>query len=342
MALRSAAAALLAAAAEASTGGYDVRVISRPDTPLISYLLGNTRWPQSFNPSWVEASAGTGGKEGLLVRSQNCSGFTPGQCISCNVDSAHPIAPYFPGSVITFSERLPGGGFAQPYLVFAPDANAPVDESNGTEDPRMKYDPATGLYRMFYTCYGGKDGPYLCQAVTSDPTLPWPGNWTRLGKVVPTFPSGSKSGALLVRPSPPHYLYWGAGVIHLATTSDFQTFDTVNSSFIAVRKDGHFDNFLVEAGPPPLPLSDGNLLFFYNSANGTGGDFDAYNPGWVVLSGADPTQILARSETPLLSPDHGWEQGKAPFECNVHNVSGVGGGGGRFRRHAPLARGLLL
>lgn len=144
---------LLAGALAVGSGraDYQVSVISRPFSPVISYLLGNTRWPQSFNPSWVEASQGTGGKSGLLVRSQNCSDFTPGQCISCNVDGNHPIAPWFPGSVITFAEQNADGSFKQPYLVFAPDASAPQSEEYGTEDPRIAYDPATGLYHLFYT-----------------------------------------------------------------------------------------------------------------------------------------------------------------------------------------------
>jgi predicted GH43/DUF377 family glycosyl hydrolase len=96
----------------------------------------------------------------------------------------------------------------------------------------------------------------------------------------------------------------------------------VNHTFITSRPD-FFDNNLVEAGPPPLPLADGNLIFFHNSDNSThppDGDFVAYNPGWVILNGTDPTQILQRSAVPLLSPVFGWEQGVAPFLCNVHDV----------------------
>lgn len=315
----------LAAAASALAGAqaaYSVTVVSAPDTPVLSYLDKTSPWPQTFNPSWVEPSAGTGNVGGLLVRAQNCSDFTPGQCISCNVDSAHPLGPYFPGSVMAFAKDNGDGTFAQPYLVFAPDANAPVDETYGTEDPRLAYDAATGLYHLFYTCYG-KPGPFLCHATTRNPTAPYPGNWTRLGKVWPQAPSGTKSGALLIRPSPPHYLYWGAGTIGLATSMDLVNFTNVIPSFIA-RRPGAFDNNLVEAGPPPMVLADGNMVFFHNSDNATNaptGDFWAYNPGWVILDGADPTRILQRSEVPLLSPVHGWEQGVAPYECNVHNVT---------------------
>ena len=61
---------------------------------MLSFLAGTTAWPQSFNPAFVPGSVGTGGKRGLLVRSQNCTGWLPGQCIACNVDAGHPIAPW--------------------------------------------------------------------------------------------------------------------------------------------------------------------------------------------------------------------------------------------------------
>ena len=108
---------------------YTATIVSQPAEPVISFLANQTAWPQSFNPAHVEPSPGTGGKRGLLVRSQNCTGWLPGQCIGCNVDSAHPIAPFFPGSVITFAQQLSDGTFAQPYLVFAPDPLQPEGES---------------------------------------------------------------------------------------------------------------------------------------------------------------------------------------------------------------------
>lgn len=77
---------------------------------------------------------------------------------------------------------------------------------------------------------------------------------------------------------------------------------------------------------PPLKLSDGNLLFFYDSVgpwNGTGG----FQPGWAVLSGSDPTQVLARAEVPPLPYVLPWEAGTRPhWPCNTRNVANLGGG----------------
>ena len=73
------------------------------------------------------------------------------------------------------------------------------------------------------------------------------------------------------------------------------------------RKD-HFDSKLVESGPPPLQLSDGNYLFIYNSAEvGWPDDRNtAYHVGWVILDGSDPRKILQRSEEALMGPKYAW------------------------------------
>ncbi len=310
---------------------YTVTQLSRADTPVIGFQAppANTAWPQAFNPAFVAPSAGTGHKRGLLVRSQNCSQWAPGVCIACNVDGAHPIAPWFPGSVLTFAEQRADGSFAPAYLVFAPEPGNQFEQF-GTEDPRLTYDPATGLYHLFYTCYGV--GGRLCHATTLDPTAPYPGAWTRLGAV---FGPGTKSGALLIRPAPPHYLYWGDSQIHLAESDNLVNFTTTVPVFIDTRP-GHFDSELVEAGPSPQLLSTGDYVFFHNSA-GPGG----YHAEYVILNGTHPAApYLQRAQQPILSPLYDFELGVAPAECNVPNVvflECVGGGGVRThtRAHAP-------
>ena len=79
--------ALWAGVASAVSYRYNVTVTADP-LPLLSQLQGNSDWAQNFNPTFVEASAGTGGKAGLLVRSQNCSGAAPGACVHCSGLSA--------------------------------------------------------------------------------------------------------------------------------------------------------------------------------------------------------------------------------------------------------------
>jgi predicted GH43/DUF377 family glycosyl hydrolase len=124
-----------------------------------------------------------------------------------------------------------------------------------------------------------------------------------------------KSAALLLMPSPPHYLYQGDSNIQLWSTLDLYNYTLLNSTFITPRSE-MFDSDLVEAGPPPMILSDGNYIFFHNSANQT----HAYHPGFVILNGANPTQILQRSSNAILSPTRDWEIGAYPAKCNVPNV----------------------
>lgn len=90
---------------------------------------------------------------------------------------------------------------------------------------------------------------------------------------------------------------------------------------IQTRPD-NFDSQLVESGPPPLELANGDYLFFYNSAEiGWPKDLTtSYNVGWVILDGIDPTVIKERSLHPLLSPVYSWETGTTPYACNAPNV----------------------
>ena len=161
--------------------------------------------------------------------------------------------------------------------------------------------------------------------------------WRRHGLINPsTLPHG-KSGALLLRPNARPLLWWGEGVIALATSVNGSArgpYESISSAWMQPRP-GHFDASLVEVGPPPLRLSTDDYLFLYNAANapwlsmkdacsnesarralGTTG----YHLGWAILDGRDPSRILIRSETPLLSADKAWQRGEAPWRCNVANV----------------------
>ena len=56
-----------------SIGKQYIVSINRIDKPLLSYLHQNTSvYKQVFNPSWIEPSAGTKNRSGLLVRTQDC------------------------------------------------------------------------------------------------------------------------------------------------------------------------------------------------------------------------------------------------------------------------------
>eukprot|EP00658_Telonema_sp_P-2_P056784 TRINITY_DN45238_c0_g1_i2.p1 TRINITY_DN45238_c0_g1~~TRINITY_DN45238_c0_g1_i2.p1 ORF type:complete len:208 (+),score=26.82 TRINITY_DN45238_c0_g1_i2:1-624(+) len=164
-----------------------------------------------------------------------------------------------------------------------------------------------------YTCYHKHDPGYdLCLATATDPIK---GPWARHGAVI----KNHKSGALLLRDSGVHFLISGAGKISISSSKNPLGNWTVGTDLITNTSWG---NPLVEAGPPPLPLSDGNLLFFHNSWGGHGVPQPGYQPAWVVLDGKDPTRIVARASQPLWSPDtYSWMAGTDPNVCNVPQVA---------------------
>jgi len=137
-------------------------------------------------------------------------------------------------------------------------------------------------------------------------------NWKYYG---PLFPNlfWSKSGSLLIHNDTHRYLFFGDSSISIAQTKDLIHYDLTSTALLKTRAD-HFDSALVEAGPLPLKLSDNNYLFLYNSGQHTkipnrkpGWDVQ-YNLGCAILSGDDPTQVLARSDQPIFSPVLDWER----------------------------------
>jgi len=84
----------------------------------------------------------------------------------------------------------------------------------------------------------------------------------------PLFSEWSKSGAVIFRDDEdaPPLLLWGDKDITLAV-GDRSGLHYENIRKLISPRNGYFDSLLVESGPPPLKLSDGNYFFIYNSAD---------------------------------------------------------------------------
>ncbi|CAF1167161.1 unnamed protein product [Adineta ricciae] len=183
----------------------------------------------------------------------------------------------------------------------------------GVEDPRIVL--YNNTYYLLYTALSSDaHGVWRAQLTlaTCKNNCFTKGNWIYYG---PLFPNvfWSKSGSLLIHNETHRYLFFNDSNIAIAQTKDLIHYD-LSSSFLLTTRPDHFDSDLVEAGPQPLKLSDKNYLFLYNSGrqvttpNPKPGWHVQYNLGWAILNGDDPTQVLARSEVPILSPELDWER----------------------------------
>lgn len=318
---------------------FEVKVSKRPKATIVSKIDNTTSYSLVFNPTWIEATDNTNNRSGLLIRTQDCP-IEPGDpCSFCG--GSQELA-----SILTFSELLSDGSYSfvdSNSVLFGP---ADATDSWGTEDPRMLYNHQDKQYYMFYTAYNGQD-IYMSLATSKNPigSANEAPIWERHGAVFPDFPS-SKSGALMIRDSGPHYLIWGDSDIRIAASYDPMVWPSDGGSLFLQTREDKFDSKLVESGPPPLLLSNGDYIFFYNSATVGWPDEpgivlacllvctcnhitpicsfcdigSAYHPGYVILDGKDPTVIKQRSDEPLLTPLFASERGVEPYTCNVPNV----------------------
>lgn len=136
--------------------------------------------------------------------------------------------------------------------------------------------------------------------------------------------AGVKSGAVLIREKGPSFMFaynLNGRHIEVATSSNLMRWELTGQVIIQQRH-GAFDAGLCEPGPPPVQLSDGNLLFLYNGAEIHSDR--KYHVGFAILNGSDPSSIIQRSapDAPLFNySDHPWQNGTSSTHlCNVPEV----------------------
>ncbi|KAM9958404.1 hypothetical protein ACTFIW_001266 [Dictyostelium discoideum] len=210
----------------------------------------------------------------------------------------------------------------------------------GAEDPRIVMVNQT-IY-MYYTAVNmnGTNTRAQLALATCDTSLvltiqDFKQCWELHGPIIEESIFWSKSAGLLYRENQEtQYLFYGDTDIFIATTKDLKNYSTLFNSqsssssssssnsqretLITTRdSSNYFDSVLVESGPEPLQLSDGNWLYLYNSAQqvttaNQKPNWDIqYNLGFVILNGTNQefnsNSILYRSPTPLFSPTLDWE-----------------------------------
>jgi predicted GH43/DUF377 family glycosyl hydrolase len=291
------------------------RILNR-QLPVINSQRGDSIFLYNYNSAVVPKM----GEDALLVRCQNISNpHDPYSVTQSKLALTKLIGHWRP-------ENIRFHNITQESVVFEP---ADETENYGTEDPRIVYNPKTNLYYLLYSAVQQySNGTVISRlALATSPTPHIKSSWKRYGPLFPQM-NWSKSGAMLIRDSPPHYLFFGDSTLvpglQIAISDDLFHWKLLPGLFIEVRNDS-FDSILVESGPMPLPLSDGNYLFVYNSARkgypSKKPNWDLqYNVGWVVLDKTDPTKVIARSSEPLISPTLGWEKGDDPWLGLTPNV----------------------
>ena len=212
----------------------------------------------------------------------------------------------WPVSRIATATTKDGVHFSPLELVLKPE-NGPTDafgkprwKEDSVEDPRIQ--KIGDEYHMTYTAYNVEDKTArLSHAVSKDLK-----SWTKTG---PVFTDGklgietqnsnknwSKSGAMLDKPVNGKYLMWfGDDQVYMATADSPNGPWTANPKPVLPTRPTYFDGVLVEPGPAPKIMKNGDILMYYNAD----GNPDGYQPGWVIFSGKDPTKIVSRSNTPI-------------------------------------------
>jgi len=167
-----------------------------------------------------------------------------------------------------------------------------------------------------------------------------------------------------------YWMYWGEGVTYAATSEDLVRWTPVEIDMapdgyltwrpaeegrtagwnvdrvpgvmglrpIAGPRRHRYDSLLTEPGPPAV-LTGRGIVLIYNGANrGEGGDpvapAGAYQPGQMLLDGADPTAVIARTLAPFLRIDPAEAAGQVG---NVCFAQGLVAFGGEWRLYVGLA-----
>lgn len=206
-----------------------------------------------------------------------------------------------------------GINFSSIEIVLEP--TEPWEKPGGVEDPRVAKLPHTFggkdyNYIITYTAYDGEiarlamadsvdgvswenkrlvfDDAYLQSNPLSQEFDP---RWTKAGALIPQEINGQ------------YFMYFGEGQVWLAQSSDLKSW-SFSPEPVLKRREQYFDQDLVEAGPtaeilpPSNDFPQGGILLVYNGDARPLG----YSTGEAVFNIENPSELIYRSEVPVLIP----------------------------------------
>jgi len=186
-------------------------------------------------------------------------------------------------------------------------------DRGGCEDPRI-----VKLGETYYLTYVGNSHRYhvsnICIATSKDLL-----HWTKHGSVLNprhrAWNSGQlKAGVIVPEKINGMYVMYFMGeerpwtsAIGVAYSEDLLHWSEPLERPVLMPRPGYFDSQGIEPGPTPVVLDEGIFLIY----NGWGNNC-IYKPFGVLFSKEDATQVLKRTEGPLLvlSRDYGGEFGE--------------------------------
>lgn len=270
------------------------------------------RWEEyaTFNPAAVVK----GGRIYVLYRAEDASGEMK--------IGGHT-------SRIGLAESTDGLRFTRrstPVLFPDKDAQQEREWPGGVEDPRI-VETEDGSYVLTYTQWNHKV-PRLAVATSRDLLT-----WTKHGPAFAKASGGkylateSKSGAILSRVdgdrivatkvNGKYWMYFGVPDVMLAVSDNLIDWAPIedaqgNARKVLSPRPGHFDSWLVEAGPPALLTSHG-ILVIYNAGNSAAtGDARLpdriYTGGQALFDASDPPRLIARASEPFIQPTEPYER----------------------------------
>ena len=207
---------------------------------------------------------------------------------------------------------------ATPVLYPDTDAQRQNEWPGGVEDPRI-VQAGDSTYVLTYTQWN-REVPRLAVATSRDLI-----HWTKHGPAFARVAAAkylrveSKSGAILsrvegdriiaTRVNGTYWMYFGVPDLRIATSDnllDWTPLEDADGQPVKVlsARPGHFDSWLVEAGPPALITSHG-ILVLYNAGSLPS---RTYSAGQALFDLRDPTKLIARSDSAFIKPTESYER----------------------------------